>query len=546
MTDMSQGFGGGAPNQEQQPPQGAIPDSAPQPQWGQSLGQDVGNVANAVTSPGVIGKVGDAVSDAAGQVGDYLGSRPGIQSIKELAPRIMQYISHQNGGVAPQQEFEQWADKVNPNYKEDMNGVVPKVISAAHNENPDEGIKMLNYAGTRYDLHRMAAAKAMNDAQPNDTLAAQEMNTAFNFLPNGDKVIVAPGQSGNFLAKVTSADGQHSEFDIDRNQMQAFAQTSKGLFDTNIENPNIFKSLAATGAKQQRAPDAGDMVKQNNITNAQDFPGNRKPSAGEGDFGQPGKTVAPQTGGGTIGQVAPGGGRVGGGNGQPFTTGANDIGGGGHPVSGNNSGGSNDRGPTYNDAGTHRGGQTSFGSDDRVEQQAIMDRNNRQTRANVAQYVAQATGQHVAMNQEDAAAAGRDVQSERNEGMQGRATARANAPGRQGSDTPEARQARAELNDRRLREKNYQDAYNQYLKPNTTNPATSKPYTPDEIQAELGKRGLHPPAAAQAQGGQQGPQQGGQQGPQPLPQSESKMVEGRTYITAHGPKTWRQGKLWNP
>jgi hypothetical protein len=184
----------------------------------------------------------------------------------------------------------------------------------------------------------MAAAKAMNDAQPNDTLAAQEMNTAFNYLPNGDKIIVAPGQGGNFKASVTSADGQHSVFDVDRNQMQAFAQTTKGLFDTNIENPGIFKSLAATGAKQERAPDAGDMVKQNNITNKASFPGNQPGTKNEEQFTQPGGNVAPQTGGGTIGQIAPSGGRQ-------------EIDSPNGPASGQGN---------YNDAGVHQNGATSL------------------------------------------------------------------------------------------------------------------------------------------------------------------------------------------
>lgn len=326
--DQGQGFGGGAP--DEQPTQGAIPDSAPaDPQWGQSLGQDVGNVGSAIGN--AASSVGNAVGNVAGTVGDYLGSRPGVESIKQWAPRIASYISHQ--GAGSQEQFDAYANRVNPSQDEDMNTVVPKVISTAFHEDPEAGSAMLKYAGTRYDLHRLAAAKAMNEAQPNDELAAQELNTAFNYLPNGDKITVAPGQGGNFVAKVTTADNQHSEFNLSRDAMQAFTRTTKGLFDTNIHSPDIFKNLASAGGEQQRAaagPGLGGMQPQTEHTDEGVAPDpNARPGSGNVVGNIPHDTLRQEFGPGT----------------------AN-----GPSGQGTEAGG--DRGPTPTDAGVHRNGVT--------------------------------------------------------------------------------------------------------------------------------------------------------------------------------------------
>jgi hypothetical protein len=347
MTDTTQGqgFGGGAPNQQQGQP-GAIPDDTPQ--WGQSLGQDVSNAAGAASN--AIGyQPGAETAVPAGPEMPSAGTPQQPSGLRALAPRIMSYISGK--GAASQQQFEQFADKIDPHYQEDLNDVVPKVISAAHAEDPNLGAAMTQYARTRYDLHKAVGAKALNEG--NDQLGAQELNSAFNYLPNGDKIIVAPGEKGNFRASVTTADDQHSEFDLDRDQLQSFVRSSKSLFDTNVVNPNIFKSLASSGAQQVRAPDAAQEQATYNKAHPENYPGNR---AGQNPLSEKqGPNVAPQTGGGNIGEIAPGGEK------QVFDS------------SGFNPAFRNQSGRTANDRGIHRNGQTSLPEDERTNGTAAGD-----------------------------------------------------------------------------------------------------------------------------------------------------------------------------
>lgn len=221
---MPQGFGGGAPDQQatNQPPPPDIPQQ--DPQWGQSLGQDVGNVGSAIkgAAQGAVNTVGGAVND----LNQSVTPPPTEGGAQSLAPRIMNYLT--GHGAMDKQQWDSLNSSIDQAGTMDQNERTMRAIDAATQQSPDLGAAALQHARQNYDLYKANAAKELHGG--NDTLAAQEANMAQNYVPDGSKTIFAPVKDG-FAAKVQSSDGNSTTYQLSKEQFNSMLNGEHSLFD---------------------------------------------------------------------------------------------------------------------------------------------------------------------------------------------------------------------------------------------------------------------------------------------------------------------------
>lgn len=498
----------------------AIPEAeSDTPAWGQSLGQDVQNVGRVTGN--AIRKPLQAASDTLYGAGQAAG-----EGIGNIAPRIMSYLS--GHGAMDQDQWDRLGSTVDPQGTMDQNERTMRSIDTAAQHDPELGSAALQHARKQYDIYKANAAKEL--ALGNLPLAAQEATQAHNYIPDGVKTVFAATKDG-FTVGVWTPDGQQQKYNLSPAQMSAMLRGEHGLFDhvTTHTSPKIIQAAQEAGAQAQ--PGAQGTTNQtpfgqNPATNqgpadlnvGAEGAGGKPPQAPPTSF--PGNVPGPQGTAGAIPGKTPG---------RSLATG--------------------DRGPTYEDAGTHEGGRTSLdnASDRRQAYIAAAERANRQTRSNVAQYVAQALGRPVASNTQDIIEQQHEnqLESQRVAGEGATQRARIIAEGRNANARERANatvqsaliraQALASGNDHRFDAEQTRSA-TQILTSITKNGGTLE----DAIKQMQGK--VHPDLIQHltGQGGeQQAPQGGNQQYNTQAPRDPQARVKGMIYVTpAMGPMKW--------
>lgn len=251
-----EGYGGGSASEE--PQANAIPEE-PEPVYGESLGQDIGNVASQLgknISQGPAAQIGGALSSAAQQAqpGEgELGSQIG-QSI----PKIVNYLS--GGGALSKDQWEQMNQQVDPDNSMDQNERTLRVIDNAQQQDPQLGAAAIQTARKHYDLYRAGAAKSLGENDMANAVA--QANHAFDYVPDGTKTQFTADRNGVISTSVHTMDGQTQKFNLSTDQFHQLLRGQAGMFDHVVTNGAHAVTSAITGAggQEQQPPHAEDAI----------------------------------------------------------------------------------------------------------------------------------------------------------------------------------------------------------------------------------------------------------------------------------------------
>lgn len=371
------------------------------------------------------------------------------------APQIARYL--QGADAAPRQVVQALETKVDPQNTMDQNERSMRTIEAAAQDSPDVAWGVMQYYRSNYNALRAATAVSLAKGA-NPEVVSQNFNAAYSYLPDGNKVTMAPSKSGGYVVQVHTLGGASQSYDVSPEQLNQFVHpgNKEGAFD-NLVRPDTPDQV--NQVFQQLQGSAGQAVENlQNKGSTQQIPS--RPAQPYGGQTSPLPTGT-QTGKGTAG---PAGTNAFEAQPKPAERQVED------PFAG------------FNPQDVTRARYMFNGS-----------------LPQMLNYLTQNAQKNQELASKESSARGRGV-----EAAQARATAQANAPLKQGTDTAEARNAREQSRNDTRRTVEYDKTVSAIQRDlvKQINPATNKNWTPQEaMQEALGEvkaRGMQRPSPQQA------------------------------------------------
>ena len=372
------------------------------------------------------------------------------------APQIARYL--QGADAAPRQVVQALETKVDPQNTMDQNERSMRTIEAAAQDSPDVAWGVMQYYRANYNALRAATAVSLAKGS-NPEVVSQNFNAAYSYLPDGNKVTMAPAKSGGYVIQVHTLDGASQSYNVTPEQLNQFVHpgNKEGAFD-NLVRPDTPDQVNQVFSQLQGS--AGQAVENLQKTGAAP----NQPTTPATPYG--GQTTPLPTG---------------------TQTGAMTVG----------KAGTNSFEPNAKPA-PERPVEDPFAgfSPQDVTRARYMFNGSLPQMLN---YLTQNAQKNQELASKESSARGRGV-----EAAQARATAQANAPLKQGTDTAEARNAREQSRNDTRRTVEYDKTVSAIQRDlvKQINPATNRNWTPQEaMQEALGEvksRGMQRPSPQQA------------------------------------------------
>ena len=152
------------------------------------------------------------------------------------APQIARYL--QGADAAPRQVVQALETKVDPQNTMDQNERSMRTIEAAAQDSPDVAWGVMQYYRANYNALRAATAVSLAKGS-NPEVVSQNFNAAYSYLPDGNKVTMAPAKSGGYVIQVHTLDGASQSYNVTPEQLNQFVHpgNKEGAFD-NLVRPD--------------------------------------------------------------------------------------------------------------------------------------------------------------------------------------------------------------------------------------------------------------------------------------------------------------------
>ena len=199
---------GALPTDNTDPTQNA---TAPGPQWGQSLSQDISNIGGAIGQGAQAATAAMGPENPSGEAAGAAGQGAGITA----------YIMHT--GAMPNDQYQALRDQIEKSGINDPNDVTAHAIVQG-------GPPALMAAGHNWDAGRGAVQKAIDDG--NYELAATEGNKALTQVPDGTKAFVTlNNKTDTFNMTVHTPKGDAQHYKLNPDEYTAIFAGQGGTFD---------------------------------------------------------------------------------------------------------------------------------------------------------------------------------------------------------------------------------------------------------------------------------------------------------------------------
>ena len=219
-------------------------------------------------------------------------------------PQIARYLS--GADAAPRQVVQALEKQVDPQDTMDQNERTLRTIDAAAQDSPDVANGVMQYYKANYRSYSAATAAALAKGA-NPEVVAKNFNAAQSYVPDGNRVTMAPSKSGGYAVQVHTLGGESQTYDVSPEQLNQFVHpgSTEGAWDNLIrpDTPDqvnqVMQQLQGSAGRDIENLKAVGATKQISATNAQPYNNPDMATPGQGSGGQPyvspGGTPIPQT-----------------------------------------------------------------------------------------------------------------------------------------------------------------------------------------------------------------------------------------------------------
>ena len=219
-------------------------------------------------------------------------------------PQVARYLS--GADAAPRQVVQALEKQVDPQNTMDQNERTLRTIDAAAQDSPDVANGVMQYYKANYRSYSAATAAALAKGA-NPEVVAKNFNAAQSYVPDGNRVTMAPSKSGGYAVQVHTLGGESQTYDVSPEQLNQFVHpgSKEGAWDNLIrpDTPDqvnqVMQQLQGSAGRDIENLKAAGATKQMPATGAQPYNNPDMATPGQGSGGQPyvspGGTPIPQT-----------------------------------------------------------------------------------------------------------------------------------------------------------------------------------------------------------------------------------------------------------
>ena len=192
-------------------------------------------------------------------------------------PQVARYLS--GADAAPRQVVQALEKQVDPQDTMDQNERTLRTIDAAAQDSPDVANGVMQYYKANYRSYSAATAAALAKGA-NPEVVAKNFNAAQSYVPDGNRVTMAPSKSGGYVVQVHTLDGQSNSYDVSPEQLNQFVHpgSTEGAWDNLIRpdtpdqvNQVMQQLQGSAGRDIENLKNSVGATKQISATNAQPY-----------------------------------------------------------------------------------------------------------------------------------------------------------------------------------------------------------------------------------------------------------------------------------